>query len=38
MVDEVGKRIVNEYGIEKLKVIAKLNFKNTKRILNKENL
>lgn len=35
LVDETGKKIVNEYGFEKLKEIAKLNFKNTEKI--KEN-
>ena len=34
IVDEVGKKIVAKYGKDKLKVIAKLNFKNTDRILN----
>lgn len=33
-VDEIGKIIVNKYGQDKLKSIAKLNFKNTDRILN----
>lgn len=33
MVDEVGKKIVNKYGKEKLASIAKLNFKNTDRII-----
>ena len=33
-VDEVGKKIVNEYGVDKLKDIAKLNFKNTDKIKN----
>lgn len=32
-VDEVGKKIVSIYGKEKLKSIAKLNFKNTDKIL-----
>ena len=32
-VDEVGKEIVEKYGEEKLKEVAKLNFKNTQRIL-----
>ena len=36
LVDEVGVKIVKEYGIEKLNEIAKLNFKNTDKI--KENL
>lgn len=34
-VDEVGKKIVNKYGFDKLKEISKLNFKNTDKI--KEN-
>ena len=33
MVDEVGKKIVNKYGKEKLASIAKINFKNTDRII-----
>lgn len=33
MVDEVGKKIVSMYGKDKLKQIAKLNFKNTDKIL-----
>lgn len=36
MVDEVGKKIVAKYGKEKLNQIAKLNFKNTDKILNSE--
>ena len=32
LVDEIGKNIVNKYGIDKLKQIAKLNFKNTEKI------
>ena len=36
-VDEIGKDIINEYNQDKLKDIAKLNFKNTKRILEEEN-
>ncbi len=32
-VDEVAKKIVAKYGKEKLKEIAKLNFKNTQKIL-----
>ena len=32
-VDEIGKEIVEKYGKEKLSEIAKLNFKNTQRIL-----
>lgn len=32
-VDEVGKKIVSMYGKEKLESIAKLNFKNTEKIL-----
>ena len=34
MVDEIGKKIVATYGKDKLKQIAKLNFKNTDKILN----
>lgn len=34
LVDEVGKKIVAKYGKDKLKSIAKLNFKNTDKILN----
>ena len=34
MVDEIGKKIVAKYGKEKLNKIAKLNFKNTDKILN----
>lgn len=33
LVDEFGKNIVNKYGVDKLNRIAKLNFKNTKKIL-----
>lgn len=33
-VDEMGRKIVEKYGVEKLKDIAKLNFKNTEKILN----
>ena len=33
-VDEIGKKIVSIYGKEKLNQIAKLNFKNTEKILN----
>lgn len=33
-VDETGKEIVKKYGKEKLQEIAKLNFKNTEKILN----
>jgi ribonuclease HIII len=33
-VDRVGKEIVAKYGQEKLKSIAKLNFKNTSKIFN----
>ena len=33
-VDEVGRKIVSIYGKEKLESIAKLNFKNTDKILN----
>ena len=32
IVDEVAKKIVNIYGFDKLKEIAKLNFKNTEKI------
>ena len=32
-VDEFGKKIVAKYGKDKLKEIAKLNFKNTSKIL-----
>ncbi|HOO68044.1 MAG TPA: ribonuclease HIII [Bacilli bacterium] len=32
LVDKVGKEIVNKYGENKLKEIAKLNFKNTEKI------
>jgi ribonuclease HIII len=32
--DRVGKEIVSKYGADKLKSIAKLNFKNTERIMN----
>ena len=35
-VDKVGKEIVETYGKDKLKSIAKLNFKNTDKILNKD--
>lgn len=31
-VDEVGKEIVNKYGFDKLNEIAKISFKNTKKI------
>ena len=34
LVDEVGKKIVAKYGKDKLNKIAKLNFKNTDKILN----
>ena len=34
VVDEAGKDIVNKYGKDKLNEIAKLNFKNTEKILN----
>ena len=33
-VDNIGKKIVSMYGKEKLNEIAKLNFKNTNKILN----
>ena len=32
MVDETAKKIKDRYGINKLKEIAKLNFKNTEKI------
>ena len=32
-VDKIGEEVVAKYGEEKLKEIAKLNFKNTERIL-----
>lgn len=32
-VDEFGKKIVDKYGIDKLREVAKLSFKNTERIL-----
>ena len=32
LVDEIGKKIVDKYGFDKLKEIAKLNFKNTEKI------
>lgn len=35
-VDKVGEEIVNTYGIDKLRYVAKLNFKNTEKILNKK--
>lgn len=34
LVDDFGKKIVTKYGKEKLNNIAKLNFKNTQKILN----
>jgi len=34
LVDEIGKKIVSIHGKEKLNEIAKLNFKNTEKILN----
>ena len=33
LVDKVGKEIVKKFGNEKLKEIAKLNFKNTEKIM-----
>ena len=33
-VDEAGKLIVEKFGQDKLAMVAKLNFKNTERILN----
>lgn len=35
LVDEVAKKIVAKYGEDKLKSIAKLNFKNTSKVLDK---
>ena len=35
IVDEVGEKIVQKFGKEKLNEIAKLSFKNTEKILNK---
>ena len=35
IVDEVGKKIVQKFGKEKLNEVAKLSFKNTEKILNK---
>ena len=32
-VDKIGEELVEKYGEEKLKDVAKLNFKNTERIL-----
>ena len=32
LVDEAGKKIINKYGFDKLKDIAKMNFKNTEKI------
>ena len=34
LVDDYGKKIVKNFGKEKLRSIAKLNFKNTEKILN----
>ncbi len=34
IVDEYGKKIVEKFGKEKLREIAKINFKNTEKILN----
>ena len=34
LVDEYGIKIVNKYGKDKLREIAKINFKNTEKILN----
>ena len=36
LVDEVGINIVKKYGKDKLKEIAKYNFKNTEKILNQK--
>ncbi len=35
-VDEVGRQIVEKYGFEKLREVAKLNFKNTEKIKNQK--
>ena len=35
-VDEVGRQIVEKYGFDKLKEVAKLNFKNTEKIKNQK--
>jgi ribonuclease HIII len=35
-VDEIGIKIIEKYGFDKLKEVAKLNFKNTDKILNKD--
>lgn len=35
LVDQVGKQIIEKYGIDKLKDIAKYNFKNTSKIVKK---
>ena len=32
-VDEFGKKVIKKYGTDKLNEIAKLNFKNTEKIL-----
>lgn len=37
LVDEAGYKIVQKYGFDKLKEIAKLNFKNTEKIKNYSN-
>ena len=34
-VDDIARRIVSKYGIDKLKKICKFNFKNTDKVLNK---
>ena len=34
LVDEFGKKVVEKYGKDKLEEIAKMNFKNTEKILN----
>ena len=36
LVDEAGVKIIHKYGENKLKEIAKYNFKNTNKILGKE--
>lgn len=38
IVDQMGRTLVSKYGTEKLSEIAKLNFKNTERILKKDQI
>ena len=33
IVDDIGGKIVEKYGVDKLKEVAKFNFKNTEKIL-----